>query len=89
MIYNIGQTVRITAAVKDVAGALADASTVTVKIKDPASVVASNAMTRSGTGAYYFDFIPALAGQHLVRIETTGAIQTVTEGGFLVTSSSI
>ena len=88
MIYTLGQTVRVTAAVKDVAGVAADPSAVSVKLKDPAGSTTTNAMSRSATGAYYWDFIPTLAGQHLVRIETTGTIVTATEGGFLVANSS-
>jgi hypothetical protein len=72
----IGNVFTLYHTVLNVAGALADAATVTftVKPRDGGGVVATGSATRhTGTGAYEFDFDSSVSvgGIHEGRVETT------------------
>lgn len=98
--YDIGDAVRLktwSASVlgfTDVNGALADPTTVTLKVRDPNGtetpyVFGSSAIVKDSVGKYHFDLGPLLtAGRWFYRWIGAGAIVAAAEGSFAVTKSA-
>ncbi len=83
--YQLGETIRFTATVTDDDGNAADPTTITISIRTPDGVMAvtDQAMTKSGTGAYYYEYtIPAettgIEGKYKLKVEATGSASRVT-----------
>lgn len=92
MEYDIGDTVRLTAAFTNAAGTAADPATVTLQIKDPSGNVdnytyAGATVTKSATGSYYYDLSVDEPGTWFFRWKGTGAVATAEEGSFDVRES--
>ncbi len=80
-VYQIGETVRLTATITNSAGAAADPTTTLISIEKPDGtlIVDGAAMTNSAVGSYYYDYlIPASEGVYLVKIKATGSSSRVT-----------
>lgn len=68
-----GDTIEITAQVKDSSGALTDASSVTVTITLPdLTTVGPTTMTHASTGVYTSSYVSAQAGMHVASFAVTG-----------------
>jgi hypothetical protein len=74
-----GTMVRLTFGLTDIAGAAANPTTVTVKIRSPSGSTATASPTNDGVGAYHHDYTFALAGEYVVHVETTGNPTVVDE----------
>lgn len=94
--YDIGDRVHLTASFTDNAGAAADPTAVSLKIKNPAGTVttytyAGGAITKDSTGEYHMDYtIPsdaASVGGWLARFEGTGSVVAAEETAFSVRAS--
>lgn len=82
-IYQVGETVRITATITDSGGSASDPSTTTIKIVDPAGTtkVSDSAMTNPSVGSYYYDYaIPSASneGEWMYNVTGTGSGGRVT-----------
>ena len=80
-IYQVGETIRITAAITDIAGAAADPSAVVISIQIPAGTlgVTNAAMTKSAVGSYYYDYtIAGGVGNYNTQVKATGTGGRVT-----------
>jgi hypothetical protein len=71
---DLGQTYRYRQTVKDAAGALANAGTVTLIITLPDGTTASPAAVNSSTGIYDFSYTTTQAGLHYVSGSATGGV---------------
>lgn len=81
--YYQGETVIISAEIKDASGNLTDPSTITCTIFDPAgSIDASGNMTQDSSGNYHYDdnlAEDAITGIWLAEIDAVIGTRTVTE----------
>ena len=87
--YDVGDLVRVDSAFKDILGAAADPTTVTLKVLPPGGTVltytyALAEVTKSGTGAYYKDIPVTTAGTWYYRWLGTGAVVSAGEEYFHV-----
>ena len=78
--YQLGETVRLTATVTDSDGAASDPTSITISIRKPdkAMGITKQAMTKSTTGVYKYNYTIAaeengLEGTYNVRVTATGA----------------
>lgn len=88
-IYDIGDSARLSIAFTDRSGSPADPSTVAVTVRTPRGTVttytyAGGQVSRSGTGAYYFDVTATEAGSWIYRWAGTGALAVAESGRFEV-----
>lgn len=84
MAYDVGDIVRISAAFT-VGGAATDPTTITLKVKTPAGVIATYTyaaaqITRDSAGNYHKDITIDAAGDWWFRWESTGTAQAAEEG---------
>ncbi len=90
--YTLGTVVRVTGTFKT-NNVVADPSAVTVTIKTPLGVETTltygvdNAVVRSSTGIYYYNYTPALEGRYAFRWAGTGTNAGAEEGTFDVKES--
>ena len=86
MTDQLGETIKFTVTIKSVAsGAVADPTTVTISIRKPdrTMAVTDQAMTKSDTGVYYYDYtIPGetagIEGTYKLKVVSTGSGGKVT-----------
>ena len=78
--YKLGETVTFTATVNDADGAVTDPTSITISIRKPdkAMGITKQAMTKSTTGVYKYNYTIAaeengLEGTYNVRVTATGA----------------
>lgn len=71
--YDLGETVRLAASVRDADGDLSNASAVTLTITLPDGTTTSPSVTNppSATGQYTVDYVPTQAGRHSWRLVAT------------------
>jgi len=81
---TVGQSVPVTATVRDADNALADA-VITVTVQSPTSAAIALAMTRFTTGTYRADYTPAISGTYPLELAVTRAnYRGVGDRAFLV-----
>lgn len=82
----VGDMARVSVIIKDVAGALADPTTLTFKLKPPTGGISSHTgdVVKESTGKYHYDVSLSEAGYYKFRWEALGENQGVVEGGFNV-----
>jgi hypothetical protein len=85
--YDVGQSVLMSATVRDPAGALADA-TVACKVKDPEGIVTTPAVAHGTTGLYSSVVVGNKEGTWHFRFEATGAVTASKEDIFVVKDSA-
>jgi len=73
MLHDLGDTVSLAVTVRDDAGALADATSVTCTVTQPNGVAVAVATAHPATGSYTASFAPTQTGTHAVRWQATGA----------------
>lgn len=80
-VYQSEETLRITAAITNAAGAAADPVSVVISIKKPDGTldITEAAMTHAGTGSYYYDYIIASdKGVYGIAVKATGNVSRIT-----------
>jgi len=88
--YHVGDRVRVTGTLTDLAGAVTDPDTVTVKHRGPGGSVTAwvygtdNEVVKSSAGVYYAEIDADAAGNWYYRIESTGVGKAASEGAFYV-----
>jgi len=93
-VYQKSDLVRIDGSFTDLAGTLADPTTVTLKVTPPSGVTvaytwAAAQVIRDSVGAFHYDLSVTEAGQWFYRWEATGAAsQAADNGEFMVEPSS-
>ena len=92
-LYALGALVRVSVTFTNLAGAPADPTEVTAKIKKPDGTVTAlvygthAALVKDDTGDYHVDIDASMEGQWFYRFEGTDAVQAVVEGEFVVGDS--
>lgn len=71
---EIGERTRITGEFRNEAGALANPTTVTVRLRTPAGVVSSITPTSASTGIWSFEVVPDMGGRYKARMTGSGGI---------------
>lgn len=91
-LYDPGSTIRLGANFRT-QGALADPTTVTLKVKDPSGVVSTFThpadLTKDAVGRYHKDITPTAPGQWYYRYFATGAVEATIEETFRVRETVI
>jgi hypothetical protein len=92
--YNVGDTARISASFKDVAGAAADPTTVELRIKGPDGVTttytyAGGGVVKDSVGEYHHDLAFAEAGFYVYQWLSTGVPSLMEEASMYVEASRI
>lgn len=87
-IYDIGDGIRITATFTNLAGALADPTTVVFRVLDPLGAMTTPSFSRDSLGVYYADIVATAKGVWLYRWEGTGSVTVAEESSFTVRSSN-
>lgn len=80
--WNVGEPREFTLEFRNAAAILTDPDAVTITVLRPDRTlytVDSTAVTHPAVGRYGFTYTAAAAGEHIFRIVSTGAVQTVTE----------
>jgi hypothetical protein len=90
--YDIGDTVRLSAAFANIAGTATDPTTVTLRVTSRSLTTvytyAAGQITRASAGNYYYDLaITSDHGRWSYRWEATGAVATAEEGELYVRRS--
>lgn len=80
--FDVGDTVRLTVAFRNLDGALADPTSVTAKVQDPAAAVTTPTPTKLSTGIYYTDIDINASGTWYARMNGTGTVKAAFEGKF-------
>ena len=81
MSYQVGETIRLTAAVTNIAGSAVDPVTMKIAINKPNGVVAGSAinMEKEETGVYCYDYlIPDNTGVYRYKTTAVGADDRIT-----------
>lgn len=90
-IYDLGDTVRVSAVITDATGATTDPTTIACKVKNPAGNVSTPTVTKDSVGNYHADVAIGTAaageGEWFYRFEATGTIAGAAEGKFKVRDS--
>jgi len=78
--YQVGETVRLSAAVTDADDAAADPSTMKITIRLPSgtAAVTAQAMTNPAAGSYYYDYTTTIIGRHRYNVTGVGSSGRVT-----------
>ena len=91
-LYDPGQKIRLSVRFK-LAGALADPSTVVLKVKDPTGGVATYtypaSVSRDDTGRFHADLVPTISGRWIYKFIGSGSVEATTEETFRVREHSI
>jgi hypothetical protein len=77
--YDVGDGVRATVEFRNLAGALANPTSVVAKLKNPAGTVTTLAWSHPSTGLYYVDFTFTAPGTWWLRFEGTGTVVAAQE----------
>jgi hypothetical protein len=89
--YNVGDLVRLQATFKDLASVLADPTTLTLKVKNPAGATTTynypGTIVRSSTGVFYYDYLVGASGTHYFNFAGAGAYTAVDESSFEVVAT--
>jgi hypothetical protein len=89
--YDIGDTVRLSAAFANIAGTATDPTTVTLRVTSRSAVnvytYAGAHITKASTGNFYYDLALTTHGKWSYRWEATGAVATAEEGELYVRRS--
>jgi hypothetical protein len=84
--FTIGQELRVQCTFKNASAALANPTTVTLKIMKPDGTLAGTwtggDLTNSSAGIFYRDYTPDVFGRYRVRFDSTGTPKVATEGFF-------
>jgi hypothetical protein len=92
---DIGDGVRLTGTFTDIAGAAADPTAVTFRMKEPDDTVTvyvyltDGELVKDSTGVYHVDWTLLQDGDHYWRMEGTGAVIAAAEGYVRVRNSQI
>jgi hypothetical protein len=89
MSIYVGDVVRLQVSWYNLAGALADPTTITLNITPKGAArqtftYAGGAVQKSSTGVYYYDFTTTRAGDHQYRWAATGTPTKADQGKFTV-----
>ena len=91
--WLVGEMARMSMLVKDMAGAAADPTTATLKVKTPAGVTTNytypGTVTRLGVGSFQCDVALTEKGKWLYRWETDAPYQGACQGEIPVSPSNI
>jgi hypothetical protein len=89
--YNIGDLLRIRATFTDIAGAVADPTNVTLKVKAPSGTITTytypGTVSKESNGIYYYDFPVTASGVHFYNWAGTGAYTAADESQFSVVTT--
>jgi hypothetical protein len=80
----VGQMIRLTFSVRDVAGVLANTTAVAKVESRATSTVTVLSLVNDSTGVYHGDFTPTEVGAHDVRFAGTGAVITALQDSFTI-----
>ncbi len=86
--YDLGDDVPLAVNIRDTAGALANATAVTLTITLPDGTTTSPSVTNTSTGVYTATYSPAVAGRFEVRWAATGANKSSFTDAFTVASGA-
>lgn len=91
--YDVGDSIRLSVAFTNSAGAAVDPGAVSLKVKAPGGTVttytyAGATVTKDSTGNYHVDLDLPTAGEWLYRWAGTSSNKAATEGGFTVRPSA-
>lgn len=89
--YDIGNVSRLTGSFYNLSNALADPTTITLRVKDPngaVTVYTGGDITHVSTGVYQYDLDLTLAGYYYYRFEGTGALVAAGDNQLFVTNST-
>ncbi len=92
--FDIGDTIRLSAAFTTTAGVADDPTTVTLKVKVPSGTETSYvyltdlSLVRDSEGNYHRDLLLSTAGTYHYRWVGTGDVATADEGRFVVRASA-
>lgn len=92
MTYQVGETIRLNAAITNVAGAAVNPTTVNITINKPDGSVAqaSTAMENPETGSYYYDYtITTDVGAYHYSVKATSGTRVTIEKDVFVVDESI
>lgn len=81
MEYPVQSVTRISVAFTNAAGAPTDPTSVTLRIVKPdrtETVIPNGSITKSGTGAYHYDYTIAAQGKHSYRWQGDGVVIAAT-----------
>lgn len=90
--YDIGDVARLSSAFTNTAGAAADPTAVTVKVRPPSGEIitrtyAASEIVKDSTGNYHFDYTILEEGVHYYKFYGTGAVVAAEESSFEVQTS--
>lgn len=90
--YDIGDVARLSSAFTNAAGAAADPTTVTVKVRPPSGEIitrtyAASEVVKDSTGNYHFDYTILEEGVHYYKYYGTGSVIAAEESSFEVQTS--
>lgn len=93
-VFDRGDGIRISVTFRDIADAVADPSTVTIRIKTPDATVeihtlASGDVEKDSQGVYHYDYTITQEGEHYVRWEGTDTVIAVAETSFRARKSKV
>lgn len=88
--FIVGDMARLGLDVSDVSGALADPSSISLRVRSPVGVVTTltGELVKDAVGKYHFDLALDENGYYQYQWVCTGQNRGVTEGGFLVAPKS-
>jgi hypothetical protein len=88
--YDIGDTVRITATFKDSTDALANPTTVTIKVRQPDTrAIIVGTVINDSVGVFHADFGPTVSGRWAWRVLGVGVVNKAAHGEFEVNVQEI
>lgn len=89
-VYDIGDSVEMTASFTNSAGVAANPTTVVCSIKAPdGTVTNSTTVTNTGVGEYNAVIDPTSAGRHYYRFVGTGTLKAAEENVFIVREQKV
>lgn len=93
--FRIGQLIELAGEIRNLAGALADPTTVTFRIREPDGTLTAKIhgtdpeLEKTATGRYRIEWPATMNGVHWYRFEGTGAVQAAEEASFTVLGSKV
>jgi hypothetical protein len=87
MMYDIGDTVRLTCTFTNLSGTGTNPTAVTFRLKSPAGTVTTPTPSSSGSGVYYTDVNLSSAGEWRYEFAGTGAVVAASAGSIVVRKS--
>lgn len=88
-IYDVGDTVRLTASYTDTGGSAVNPTSVKFVLRDPTGsestrASGSTSVSNPATGSFHTDFFLTLSGTYNWRSYSTGSLNTASEDVFVV-----